>query len=400
MELRSAKSPYHFGFQADVAISVFWEASQKMCFLDFVATVEGYSRSFWELQQSPFPRVVARLRTDLDHERKLVPICISKLAVSTTVQVLDLRKVWNSSELNCFLFIMCSDAPELTTKSRSSGLVELGAGITFASLGVYDVALSEFLSLKFFRQIPCCFAGESFLDQNEVSKVICPRILARKDYAHKRCTLWCNSSRWTLPFPNFTSVPGTMENLTVCFDPNFRGSRRIFFSDKNLEIYRNWSVSHHLSLTFCWAFPLPQHVHRNTSFRVCIIFLTCSFDTQEDASIYMTVCTTFVSAPFCQSFHLCCLLHRQPVPSNLVREKTIVLFVSDLSHCFPEAIVPWLKETAWVSFRRLSMWLPLKTLSHFPPTLGDWSFFHNFAQNPEVSSSHHLINMKFYWLQL
>ena len=63
-------------------------------------------------------------------------------------------------------------------------------------------------------------------------------------------------------------------------------------------------------------------------------------------------------------------------------------------------------ETTWVSFRTLSMWLSLKTLSHFHLnvgflsflTLGDYSSFHNFASDSEseVSSSHNLIGMKFH----
>ena len=50
------------------------------------------------------------------------------------------------------------------------------------------------------------------------------------------------------------------------------------------------------------------------------------------------------------------------------------------------------------------MCLPLKTRSSFPLylgflsflTLGDYSTFRNLAPDSEVSSSHHLINMKFY----
>ena len=61
-------------------------------------------------------------------------------------------------------------------------------------------------------------------------------------------------------------------------------------------------------------------------------------------------------------------------------------------------------ETTWASFRTLSMCFPLNTLSHFALhggflsclTLGDWFSFHNVASDSEVSSSHHLINMKFY----
>ena len=61
-------------------------------------------------------------------------------------------------------------------------------------------------------------------------------------------------------------------------------------------------------------------------------------------------------------------------------------------------------ETTKVSFGTLSMCLPLKTLSHFPLNVGfvssltlrNWSSFHNIVPGPEVSSSHHLINMKFH----
>ena len=103
-------------------------------------------------------------------------------------------------------------------------------------------------------------------------------------------------------------------------------------------------LSHHLSLTFCWAFPLPRHVQRITSFLVCIRSQTCSFDTREEASIYMrgfykSWIGMELRSFYLQSFPLCCLILlrvclplRQSWPSNLVREKTIVLLVSDLCH--------------------------------------------------------------------
>ena len=46
--------------------------------------------------------------------------------------------------------------------------------------------------------------------------------------------------------------------------------------------------SHHLSLTSCWAFLLPQHVGNGICRHICILFLTCNFDTREDARTYMT----------------------------------------------------------------------------------------------------------------
>ena len=73
-------------------------------------------------------------------------VCISPLAVNTTVGVLDFFTVSISPELYSFLLIMCIDAPESTTNSRSSDLVEVGADITFASIGEKK-DLFEFLSL-------------------------------------------------------------------------------------------------------------------------------------------------------------------------------------------------------------------------------------------------------------
>ena len=49
-----------------------------------------------------------------------------------------------SPELNSFLLIVCIDAPQSTTNSCSSGLVEVGADITFDSIGVSSVVLSAF----------------------------------------------------------------------------------------------------------------------------------------------------------------------------------------------------------------------------------------------------------------
>ena len=42
----------------------------------------------------------------------------------------------NSHELESFLLIMCTDTPESTANSCSSGLFEVGADITLASTGI------------------------------------------------------------------------------------------------------------------------------------------------------------------------------------------------------------------------------------------------------------------------
>ena len=58
--------------------------------------------------------------------------------------------------------------------------------------------------------------------------VIFPRILARNDHAHEVHTL-VYFSRWTLSFPKFFWCHVPLENLTLCFDPNFPFSRRTDF---------------------------------------------------------------------------------------------------------------------------------------------------------------------------
>ena len=100
-------------------------------------------------------------------------------------------------------------------------------------------------------------------------------------------------------------------------------------------------LSHHLFLTFCWAFHQPQHVWRNIFFHIYFRSQTCSFDTREDAKFYLTGFLNFTSewkfSPLvwrdvlivARNLFEDFLSLRQSWPSNLVREKTIVLFVSD-----------------------------------------------------------------------
>ena len=137
-------------------------------------------------------------------------VCTSSLAVNTTVGVLDLVTVSISSELNSFLLIMCIDAPESTTNSRSSGLVEVGAGITFASREYRTWFCPNSWACNYFRQTPRCFAGASFLVQGLLMWSF-PEFWRARTTLMRR-TLLDNSSRWVL-------------SLTACFDPNIPGSR-------------------------------------------------------------------------------------------------------------------------------------------------------------------------------
>ena len=143
-----------------------------------------------------------------------------------------------------------------------------------------------------------------------------------------------------------------VENLTVWFDPNFPSSRRIDFLgwlswDTQPKCMNSFSKAtdsfHHFSSTFYWAAHQPQHGWRIDICRhICITMQTWTWDTREGAKNYMKDMYTFSQGNFgTESFLLfqkgsllCCLNSlrvsaRQSVPSLLVQEKTILLFVSD-----------------------------------------------------------------------
>ena len=70
----------------------------------------------------------------------------------------------SSSELKTFLLSMCIEAPESTTKSRSSDDFEVGAGVALASTGEFHAALSALLSLQIcFAKVHAALRGASFL---------------------------------------------------------------------------------------------------------------------------------------------------------------------------------------------------------------------------------------------
>ena len=76
-------------------------------------------------------------------------VCTSPLAVMTIVGLHDFVKVSISAEFKSFLLIMCIDAPESTTNSRSSGSRFDGAGRHQFSEGEKNAAL--FFSFYFLR---------------------------------------------------------------------------------------------------------------------------------------------------------------------------------------------------------------------------------------------------------
>ena len=90
-------------------------------------------------------------------------VCTSPLVVMTIVGLHDFVKISISASLKSILLIICIDAPESTTISRSSGL-RVDAGRHLFSEGEKNVAmifLFEFYHT--FGQLPRCFAGTLLL---------------------------------------------------------------------------------------------------------------------------------------------------------------------------------------------------------------------------------------------
>ena len=86
--------------------------------------------------------------------------------------LLDTRTVSSSAKFRSSLLRMCIGAPESTTKSRPSGFFEEGAGMSHASVGEWNVALSLVLSLWTF------FAKSHASLQASCCKASCPQNLA------------------------------------------------------------------------------------------------------------------------------------------------------------------------------------------------------------------------------
>ena len=115
-----------------------------------------------------------------------------------------------------------------------------------------------------------------------------------------RRTLMDNTSRWTLSFPNFNSVPGAFGKINGVFRWN-RFSRIRILRCRTNTIVQTPSImqlilSQHLSSTSCWAFLLPQHVGNDICRHIHNFFQTCNSDTREDVRIHMTDFTEFESA--------------------------------------------------------------------------------------------------------
>ena len=99
--------------------------------------VRVLSKAYHEAIESlAFHRAIALLRTDRDHEQKLVLtrlFALHPVAVSTVKGFLVLLKVSLSSELKSLLRSMCIEAPESTTNKRSSVFLESSPSAFFST---------------------------------------------------------------------------------------------------------------------------------------------------------------------------------------------------------------------------------------------------------------------------
>ena len=99
--------------------------------MEYDNTAGVFSRTF----------IVKNISNSLTYTIASSCVCTSPLAVMTVVGLHDFVKVSMSASLKSFLLIMCIDAPESTTNSRSSGL-RTDAGRHLFSEGEKNIALS------------------------------------------------------------------------------------------------------------------------------------------------------------------------------------------------------------------------------------------------------------------
>ena len=159
-------------------------------------------------------------------------VCTSPLAVMTIVRLHDFVKVAISALLRSFLLIMCIDAPESTTNSRSSG-VRFDAGRHLFSEGEKNAALffSFFLrtllaSLNAASRAPCSCYSVSSWDRSSNFEALglrwwgSPGQIIPSEGFWSRMLAWC-----TVAFVIFTHRIGfRLSELFRKLDEDFGGS--------------------------------------------------------------------------------------------------------------------------------------------------------------------------------
>ena len=155
----------------------------------------------------------------------------------------------------------------LLTNSRSSGLFEVGAGITLSSIGVSNVALSAFLSLKIFfakshatlrAHLSWCKVSSCDLSLNFGVQGL--RwwgshfwIIHRDGPVLSRIFTWCQ-----MLFGEFNGVFWSQSSFFLTWNSLPR-KRILRYTIQLCRLHQQSKLilSHDLSFTFCWAFPQP-----------------------------------------------------------------------------------------------------------------------------------------------
>ena len=109
----------------------------------------------------------------------------------------------------------------------------------------------NFELVNMFRQIPCCFAGASFLVQGLLMWSFSE--FGRKEHAHEAYYFWIIPRDGPILSQILIWCLVPLENLTVCFDPNIPGFtwnrlsriRILRYTTQLYRLlqYRNWSFA-------------------------------------------------------------------------------------------------------------------------------------------------------------
>ena len=233
---------------------------------------------------------------------------------------------------------------------------------------------------------------------------------------------WDNSSRWTLSYPNFNLVPGAVGE----FDGVFWSQSTLFTQNRlsRIRILRyttqlcrllqwcNWSFR----TTFLWLFAglfLCLKMLKSAFIAMCASGFRPVIQTHGKMPKFTwRILTEFESTwnfALVQRaflFTAWSLSRFLPLAVRLFclrmgcRRRRSSFFVSDHCHCCQRlSCHDWeYMSLLWniIHVPSTENTFPLSSQRRLSFLFDAWSPFHNIVPDPEVSSSHHLVNMKFY----
>ena len=283
---------------------------------------------------------------------------------------------------------MCIDAPESTKKSHSSAVFKVGAGIALASIGKYSVALPVFFWAykHFFAKYHA--ALRAHLSWCQVSSCVLSSNLGAQGLRSWSSHIWIipRDGPFLSRILTWCHVP--LENLTACFHPSFPPFLRIdFFRQESWDTQPNDIDSFDEAtdpfappfFDFLLAYSSASTCRNGRFIAICASWFKLVIETHGRVPKITWRIRTFSSSNLGTFFWLLSLL--RPELFGSIFPSICLRFWCKrgrLSFRPPsiESVSRYgiMAATAWVSFRTLSICLPLPAISTFLSTLALFPF--------------------------